>query len=383
MAVTTLYEVIGARADDDAETIKNAFRDAVKASHPDLHAADPRSVERFRQIIYANAILSDPDQRAVYDHLLAFERWQERNRTRRGIVVDSLRNLAADVGTVVLLAALLGGGYLIFMHVAKSSVAAVGMTEMAVSETTPPARGPQEDQVGRGIRLSREELHELLTGSEPSTPAVVAAPTESEASPAPKVEKSPPDASTPSAADGTMKAAAAPASGAGDAVVQDAAQLAATEEANAGQARRAAGGAAPNSEDVKVTDTGIGNSRIGEPPLSEANSADAKVGKVNMGESQTVDTDASEAQSNDPKFYFERGMASYRNGDLDRALANFNRAILLDPNFTSAYVNRSIVFYRKSEIGRAFADVARATRLRDSLMLATRSHRAAGAAPRN
>ena len=74
--MTTLYDVIGAGADDDAEAVKNAFRKAVKATHPDLHVADPHSAERFRQVVCANAILSDPDQRAVYDHFLAFERWQ-------------------------------------------------------------------------------------------------------------------------------------------------------------------------------------------------------------------------------------------------------------------------------------------------------------------
>ena len=119
--MTTLYDVIGAGADDDAEAVKNAFRKAVKATHPDLHVADPHSAERFRQVVCANAILSDPDQRAVYDHFLAFERWQEHCMFKRGLVVDTLRNLAVDAFAVVLLAAFLAAGYLIFMQVAKSS----------------------------------------------------------------------------------------------------------------------------------------------------------------------------------------------------------------------------------------------------------------------
>jgi tetratricopeptide (TPR) repeat protein len=70
-------------------------------------------------------------------------------------------------------------------------------------------------------------------------------------------------------------------------------------------------------------------------------------------------------------------MASYRDGDLDRALADFDQAILLDPSSKSAYINRSIVLYRKAEIDRAFADVAQASRIQESLRAAQRSHSAA------
>jgi tetratricopeptide (TPR) repeat protein len=58
-----------------------------------------------------------------------------------------------------------------------------------------------------------------------------------------------------------------------------------------------------------------------------------------------------------------RGIAAYRNGDLKLALADFNRAIALDPTFMLAYVNRGIVHYRMGKLALALADVARAKQI--------------------
>src|SRR5260370_27345202 len=70
----TLYDLLGARADDDAEGLRDAFRKAAKAYHPDLHAGDPDAPMRFREIVTAYDILRDADQRAAYDRLLKFQR---------------------------------------------------------------------------------------------------------------------------------------------------------------------------------------------------------------------------------------------------------------------------------------------------------------------
>jgi hypothetical protein len=64
------YELLGANADDDAEALKEAFRKAVKANHPDLHPSDPDAVERFREIVAANTLLRDAKLRATYDWFL-------------------------------------------------------------------------------------------------------------------------------------------------------------------------------------------------------------------------------------------------------------------------------------------------------------------------
>jgi hypothetical protein len=68
------YELLGASADDDAEALKKAFRKALQAHHPDLHPNDPDAVERFSEIIFANALLRDAKRRATYDWLLRLER---------------------------------------------------------------------------------------------------------------------------------------------------------------------------------------------------------------------------------------------------------------------------------------------------------------------
>ena len=55
--------------------------------------------------------------------------------------------------------------------------------------------------------------------------------------------------------------------------------------------------------------------------------------------------------------------SAYLDGDLKLALADFNRAIALNPTFMIAYINRGIVLYRIGELDRALADVARARQI--------------------
>src|SRR5437667_10595062 len=65
-AMKTLYDLLGALPNDEAEGLRSAFRKAVKGVHPDLHPGDPDAALKFRQIARANEILGDPDQRAAY-----------------------------------------------------------------------------------------------------------------------------------------------------------------------------------------------------------------------------------------------------------------------------------------------------------------------------
>jgi tetratricopeptide (TPR) repeat protein len=58
-----------------------------------------------------------------------------------------------------------------------------------------------------------------------------------------------------------------------------------------------------------------------------------------------------------------RGIAAYRNGDLNGAIADLDRALDLDPKFLPAYIDRSIIFYRQRKFDRAFADVSPAKRI--------------------
>jgi tetratricopeptide (TPR) repeat protein len=61
--------------------------------------------------------------------------------------------------------------------------------------------------------------------------------------------------------------------------------------------------------------------------------------------------------------YFEQGKTDWANGNYDSALANFDRAIRLNPNFAEAYDGRGEVYASKGDYARAIADYNEALRL--------------------
>jgi len=68
----------------------------------------------------------------------------------------------------------------------------------------------------------------------------------------------------------------------------------------------------------------------------------------------------------DAKDYLKRGIASYWDGAFSVAIADFDVAIQLDPNFEDAYIDQGIAWYRIGNSDRAFADVAQAIRIQNS-----------------
>jgi hypothetical protein len=64
----TLYDLLGALPHDDAEGLKTAFRQAVKAS-PRHQTRRSDAALKFRQIVVPTKS-ADAEQRAAYDHLL-------------------------------------------------------------------------------------------------------------------------------------------------------------------------------------------------------------------------------------------------------------------------------------------------------------------------
>jgi DnaJ-like protein len=113
----TLYDLLGAHPNDDAERLRSAFRKAVKANHPDHHSDDREASNRFRRIVEAYDILRDANQRAAYDRLLEFERRQRRLKLRRTIFSYMYDAVAAAGLASVLLA-----GYALITHISKISV---------------------------------------------------------------------------------------------------------------------------------------------------------------------------------------------------------------------------------------------------------------------
>ena len=65
-AVRDLYEILGVQRDASPDEIKRAYRALAREHHPDVSSA-PEAEERFKEIVGAYEILSDPQKRQQYD----------------------------------------------------------------------------------------------------------------------------------------------------------------------------------------------------------------------------------------------------------------------------------------------------------------------------
>ncbi len=64
----TFYGTLGVDADADTETIRRAYRELVKETHPDV-SDNPDAEEKFKRLTTARDTLTDNDERARYDRL--------------------------------------------------------------------------------------------------------------------------------------------------------------------------------------------------------------------------------------------------------------------------------------------------------------------------
>ena len=62
--------------------------------------------------------------------------------------------------------------------------------------------------------------------------------------------------------------------------------------------------------------------------------------------------------------YYKRGLAFQIKADYDRAIADFSRAIEIDPNFEPAYFDRDLANLNKADYDQAIADFSRAITLK-------------------
>lgn len=117
----TLYDLLGALPHDDTEGLRTAFRRAVKGTHPDIRPGDPEAALRFREIVRANEILGDAEQRAVYDYLLQLAR-VEQELASQHTVAAWIRKAASGAIAFAGASVVTVGGYLLFLHVSAAMV---------------------------------------------------------------------------------------------------------------------------------------------------------------------------------------------------------------------------------------------------------------------
>jgi hypothetical protein len=186
----TLYDLLGALPNDDAEGLRAAFRKAAKASHPDVNTADPDAPLRFRQVMRANAILSDATQRAAYDKLMvitaqeaaaaaaaaATVRPQRRPMPapRRAPVRAAIRKLVFDAVAVASLSTLSIGGYLVFDRLSRASADPSGIA------ARPTAANAGVAPVRPFDTARRDELTDMRNGAGATEPAAVSKPAAAE-----------------------------------------------------------------------------------------------------------------------------------------------------------------------------------------------------------
>ena len=171
----TLYDLLGALPNDDAEALRVAFRRAAKATHPDTNPDDPDAALRFRQLVRAHDILSDADQRTTYDQLLAVA-------TRpplppapppRATVYEKIHRGATNTMAATIIAAVLIGGYTVFSHISETEAMPDHTARIAKSSTLdvtsalPPEAGARD--------VTAEKRGSAAAINEPTTTDAVAA----------------------------------------------------------------------------------------------------------------------------------------------------------------------------------------------------------------
>ncbi|KAG1677500.1 DnaJ subfamily C member 5 [Nymphon striatum] len=64
----TLYQTLGLPKTSTADDIKKTYRKLALRYHPDKNPDNPSAADTFKDINYANSVLSDPTKRNIYDN---------------------------------------------------------------------------------------------------------------------------------------------------------------------------------------------------------------------------------------------------------------------------------------------------------------------------
>lgn len=67
LPTTDLYKTLGVPSTATADEIKKAYRKLAMELHPDKNPNNKEAEDRFKQVVEANEVLSDPDLKKRYD----------------------------------------------------------------------------------------------------------------------------------------------------------------------------------------------------------------------------------------------------------------------------------------------------------------------------
>jgi curved DNA-binding protein CbpA len=200
----TLYELLGALPDDDAERIRAAYRRAARANHPDNNPGDPDAPHRFRQIVHAYAILRDERQRAMYDRLLGVARQQQGSERERGISSSPIRKIAPDAIAIAILSVAFIGGFLLLGDMFKAPLFPAQTSEVSSREPAQTAAAtPTEPSDTTGQTDPRDKPRDVAA---PDAPAAPEAFNEAATKEAATKEAATPEAAAPAETTGSVPA---------------------------------------------------------------------------------------------------------------------------------------------------------------------------------
>ncbi len=395
--MNTLYDLLGVRPDADDETLRKAFRKAIKATHPDLHAGDPDAPLRFRQIVDANALLRDAKQRATYDWLLQLEHqrfrlkleYQQRHLKleRQQLRLKRMRIIVSGAIAVTVLTFALVDGYPLFVPIPTTAIVAVKRddgTSMAVAAVKADAVKGDMDNAGEQIETAGARMMEP-------------------ANPTDQVEPRHKDDSAEVPHGVIRPSTDALATDSSDAQVIAGRELALGSLSNDANFYRERGITAYRNGDFPQAIVNFDEAIRLDPNDAQAHNIRGNTWDE-MGVFERALADYDEAIRIDPNrptvfhdrailwrrrgaldkalidldrairfsfsdgnMYCDRGLVWYEKGRHDRAVADFNQAIKLDPNSAAACINRGLVSHRNSEFNVAFADSRKAIRVDPSI----------------
>jgi curved DNA-binding protein CbpA len=147
IAMETLYDLLGALPNDDADDLRTAFRRAVKRAHPDVNPDDPDAGLKFRRIVRANEILGDAEQRGAYDHLLEVARLEQEQVAKHALAIE-VHKVASAVMALAGISVVAVGGYALFVQLSANALTpSTATTTEAVREPAAiVTTGPAEEE---------------------------------------------------------------------------------------------------------------------------------------------------------------------------------------------------------------------------------------------